>query len=326
MRVTHSLLAAAFLTGCGGPEAEAPETPGTEPAPDASVAQPAKPGAPAHASAAEPAAPAPASAASGPDVDGPDGVRRWGAWDGPKQGAAVTTKRAWVIAPNLQESGSDKLSFGAVFPRVADVEKASANELVLSEKWGKFAVPLALARPAAAPRALKDGRVVRCPFGGNSVIAITDRTSDSTTVCKFRFMDKPRKEEVPIADVMVFDGTLQLGAPVHARFESEPDVWYDGMAVAADGDSVWATLEIKFGNDDPRGSKVAHKFKKSDVRVVDVRKTFNRGDACVAPDFGRIEPCTVKRILDQGLAYEVSVEGGATHEVEIGRIAPKPRK
>ena len=75
----------------------------------------------------------------------------------------------------------------------------------------------------------------------------------------------------------------------------------------------------------PRAGKSAHKVKTSAVRVIDAARGLQRGDACVAPDFGKIEPCTVKRILEGGLAYEVTFEGDRLQEFELGRVAPKPR-
>jgi hypothetical protein len=166
---------------------------------------------------------------------------------------------------------------------------------------------------------------VRCPFGGNSVIARVDATDATTTTCNFRFIDKARKEKVPTAEVMRLDGSLQLGAPVHAQFESQPDVWYEGTALASEGDSAWVTLETQFTEGDPRAGKSAFKLKASGVRVVDASKALKRGDECVAADFGRIEPCRVKRLIDLGLGYEVSFEGDRTQELELGKVAPKPK-
>jgi len=311
-----------LLLGCGpSPEIESPEQP--PPAPPPPPAAPAPPPAPSAAPVAPPKEPK--AKGSEFDNDGADGIRRWGNWDGPKQGTAITTKRAWVIAPNLISASSPKSSFATVFPRVADVVKTDANEVVLAEKWGQFAVPAALARPAEAPKNLKKGMIVRCPFGGNSVVARVDATDATNTTCAFRFVDQARKEKVPTSDVMRLDGTMQMGAPVHARFESSPDEWFEGFLVATEGDAAWVSLETQFAAPDPRANKSAQKVKASDVRVVDASKGLQRGDACVAPDFGKIEPCTIKRVLDIGLGYEVNFEGGRTQELELGRVAPKPK-
>ncbi|HVK63964.1 MAG TPA: hypothetical protein VM694_05805, partial [Polyangium sp.] len=136
--VSPTILASLVLTvaACGGSTAENP--PSADPA-KATSTPPSD--APSAAPTATPTAAPEAKPAAEPekpkglvhDVDGPDGIRRWALWDGPKTAAAITTPKAWVIAPNMGRLGETKESFAAVRLKLVTVAKADANEVVYEE-------------------------------------------------------------------------------------------------------------------------------------------------------------------------------------------------
>jgi hypothetical protein len=300
-----------LLAACGGAQPEA-----ANPAPTASAT--------ASASAA-PEAPA----KTGPDADGPDGVRRWAAWDGPKTGPALTTKRAWVVAPNTASAGSDKLSFASVELRVVDVEKADGNEVVFRDRKQIYAVPAALAWPAEASKRVTKGGVARCAFGGNSVVARIESADAKAATCAFRFMEKSRRERTPLTDLLPLSGKLEPGAPVIVRFESEASARYRGAVMAASGDDVWVKIDAQFGEGDPRASRAVHKLKAASVEVIDVAKPLKVKDGCLAADIAGLVPCKVGKVIDGGLAYVVEFDGGSASgrkEWAFDEVAPLPKK
>lgn len=280
-----------FLAACGGAQPEA-----AHPAPTASAS-----------ASAAPEIPAP----TGPDSDGPDGVRRWAAWDGPKKGPALTTKRAWVIAPNTASAGSDKLSFASVALRVVDVEKADGDEVVFRDRKQTYAVPAALAWPAEATKRIAKGTIARCAFGGHSVVARVEYAGAKAATCAFRFEGRSHRERTPLSDVLPLSGKIEPGAPVIARFESEPSARYRGAVMAARGDDVWVKIDGQFGEGDPRASRAVHRLKATSVEVIDVAKPLKPKDACLAADIAGLVPCEVSKVIDGGLAYVVAFEGGS---------------
>jgi hypothetical protein len=319
------------VSACGGPPPEGPPAAGPpsppEAAPAPAAAAPAKPSAEAKAEAPPAAAPA-SSAKPVNDADGPDGVRRWASWDGPKTGAAITTKKAWVVAPNLGGS-SDKDSFGAVALKLVDVAKADANEVVYESRGKKYATPAALARPPARPGAVKKGGVALCSFGGSSVVGLIEAADAKSVTCAFRFMEKTRKEKLTPEEVLPLDGKPDLGAPALVRFESDPDTWYEAMIVAATGDDVWASVSTQFSEGDPRAGRSVHKVKAAGAKVIDLSKPLKVGDPCLATSIATIEPCKVTKVIDGGVAYAVSFEGGGggfRKEWELGTVAPAPKE
>lgn len=328
-----------LVAACGGSSSEEPPPemasseaaaakppPVTEKAPDTSAA--AKP--PADAKSAPPSDDKAAKpAASAHDADGPDGVRRWASWDGPKEGAAITTKKAWVFAPNLSGSASDKDSFGAIALTLVDVVKSDSNEVVFENRKSKYAVPVSLARAAEAPKGLKKGSIALCSFGGSSVVARIEAVDAKSVTCAFRFMDKTRKEKLAPEEVLPLDGKLGIRAPVLARFDSDPDTWYDGFVVAASGEDVWVNVETQFGADnDPRKGRMVHKLKAANVKLIDMTKPLKVGDACLADHIARIQPCKVAKVVDGGLAYVVSFEGSPARndkEWTLDQVTPAPK-
>lgn len=278
---------------------------------------------------AAPAVPDP-PAKTGPDADAPDGVRRWAAWDGPKTGAAITTKRAWVIAPNTLGSGSDKLSFSSVELRLVDVEKANGDEVVFRDRKQTYAVPAALAWPAEAPKGLAKGAVARCAFGGNSVVArLEAAAADAKSVtCAFRFMEKTRRERMAAADVLPLHGKIEPGAPAIVRFGSDASTRYRGTVMAVSGDDVWVKIDAQFGEGDARASRAVHKVRATSVEVIDLAKPLKAGDACEATDIAGLVPCKVKKVIEGGLAYVVEFEGGSASgrkEWSFDEVAPAKR-
>jgi hypothetical protein len=301
-----------FAAACSAaPEAKDP------PAPSATADAPPPP----------PIEPAPAKVA--PDSDGPDGVRRWASWEGPKTGAAITTKRAWEIAPNTAKPGSDKLSFASVDLRVVDVEKADGNEVVFKDRGQRYAVPAALAWPAEPTKGLAKGAPVRCAFGGSSTVARVDAADARSVTCAFRFMEKTRRERTPAAEVRPLSGRLETGAPALLRFGSDAGTQYRGWIVATSGDDVWVALDTQFSEGDARAGRAVHKVRAAGVEVIDVAKPLKVGDGCLATDITSIVPCKVSKVIEGGLAYVVDFEGGAAgshKEWTFDEVAPVGKK
>jgi hypothetical protein len=334
--LTSSLL---LLTACGGASSEGPppdgslQTAATKPAPEPQKA-------PEKSAAAQPtaeatSAPAPkAEPPAGPahDANGPDGVRRWASWDGPKTGPAITAKRAWVFAPNLSLSGLSDLSFGAIALTLVDVEKADANEVVWVQHGSKYAVPNALARAAETPKGLKKGSAAVCSFGGSSIAGRIESADAKSVTCAFRFINKTRKEKLKPEEVIPIDGKLGMGVPVFARFEANSDEWYTGEVVVVSGEDVWVDIPVQFsGEGDPRKGRSVHKIKAANVKPVDVSKPLKVGDACLATNLVRIDQCKVLKVIDGGLAYDVSFGEGDSGGADRGKewtfdeVAPAPK-
>ncbi len=55
-------------------------------------------------------------------------------------------------------------------------------------------------------------------------------------------------------------------------------------------------------------------------------KPLKVGDACVAQGLGGVQPCKVAAVVDGGLGYTVSFEGGgAPREMGLDEVAPAPK-
>jgi hypothetical protein len=325
------LVAALLLSACGGAPATPPETAAsTKPSAAPSTAPSAAPTA---APTATPEAKPEAKTDAKPqepvhDVDSPDGIRRWALWDGPKTGTAITTKKAWVIAPNMGMMGSNKDSFAAVRLKLVTVAKADANEVLFEDRGNKYAVPAALARAAEAPKGLKKGAYVVCNFGASYALARVDAVDAKSVTCVIRFMDKTRKEKVAPDEVLAIGGPIGLSSPALIRFEGSDGDQYDGVVLATSGDDAWVHVETQFGNNDKRAGRYVHKVKTKDVMPIDVSKPLAKGAPCLATNHARIEPCTVKEVIEGGLAYVVSFgegDSGIKKEWEIGTVAPAPK-
>jgi hypothetical protein len=330
-----------LLTACGGPGAEGAGSNSAAAAEAAKTAAPASlekapatadtgAGAQTPADAKGGAAGADKPDASGKlviDSDGADGVRRMASWDGAKEGAAITTKKAWAFAPNLGSAGSNKLSFGTMALTLVDVVKADAKELSFALEGNKYAVPAVLARAAEASKGLKKGAAARCSFGGSSSLGRIEAASASSVTCAFRFMDKTRKEKLAPEAVLVLDGTLALGAPALVRFEMS-ESRYTGMVLAVSGEDAWVSVDTMFSTGDPRAGRSVHKVKTANVTAIDASKPLKVGDPCLAAQFGDVEPCKITKVIDGGVAYELKFDGdnggSSKKEWEMGQIAPAP--
>jgi hypothetical protein len=335
LRPSRLLVAALLVSACGGAPATPPENAAsTEPSAAPSTKPSAAPSTePSAAPTATPEAKPEAKADAKPqglvhDVDSPDGIRRWALWDGPKTGKAITTKKAWVIAPNMGSMSSNKDSFGSVRLKLVTVAKADANEVIYEDRGNKYAVPAALARPAEAPKGLKKGAFVVCNFGASYALARVDAVDAKSVTCLVRFMEKTRKEKVAPDEVLALEGPLGLSSPALIRFEGSDEDQYDGVVIATSGEDAWVHVETQFGDNDKRGGRFVHKVKTKDVTPIDVSKPLAKGAPCLATNHARIEPCTVKEVIDSGLAYVVSFgegDSGIKKEWEIGTVAPTPK-
>ncbi len=60
---------------------------------------------------------------------------------------------------------------------------------------------------------------------------------------------------------------------------------------------------------------------------IDMAKPLKVGDPCLATSIAKVEPCKVTKVIDGGLAYEVSFEGGGGMKEEWGmdEVAPAPK-
>jgi hypothetical protein len=330
-----------IATACGGSSAEGPPpddpTQGggaTKPAitPEATPDVKAGTATPPDTKSASPAPATDKTAAGKPahDADGADGVRRWASWDGPKKGTAITTKKAWVFAPNLSAAGSEKESFGAVALTLVTVTKADADEVMFEHRGKKYAVPAALARPAEARAGVKKGSAARCSFGGSSIVGRIEAADAKGVTCAFRFMDKTKTEKLTPEEVFALDGKVDMGASALVRFESDPDAWYEGLVVAASGEDAWVSVSTQFSmQGDPRADRSVHKVKAANVMPIDMSRPLKVGDACLATSIARISPCKVTKVIDGGLAYEVSFADGGSgikKEWALGEVAPAPKE
>jgi hypothetical protein len=322
------------VAACGGSSGENP--PPADPAKLASAAPSATPSAaPTAAPSAAPETQPAASAGSGKlvhDADGPDGVRRWALWDGPKTGPAITTEQAWTVVPRMTSETGTKLSFGSVHLELVNVVKADANEVVytsLYDKDEKYAVPAALARPAVEPKGLKKGSFALFMAATSSAIGRVETLDESTVTFASRFMDETHKSDADLNAVLAFEGPFGLGSPVMVRFDGSDEL-YAGWIVATTGEQVWVYINSSFvgsGNGEREGRHV-HKVKKANVTPIDVSKPLAVGAPCVAPRFVTLEPCTVKKVIDGGIAYVVTYKerGGKDEESLVGTVAPAPQE
>lgn len=336
--VSPAILAtlALAVAACGGPAAENP--PPADPANATSTTPTAAPSAAPTATTtappeAKPAAPAEPEKPKGlvHDADGPDGIRRWALWDGPKTGAAITTPKAWVVAPNLSRAGDTKDSFGAVRIKLVTVVKADANEVVFEDRGNKFASPAALARPAEAPKGLKKGAFAICEFGGSHAIGRIEAVDAKSATCAFRFMGKTRKEKLAPEAVLAFEGPLGMGSLATVRFEGGPDTdtSYPAQVIATNGGDAWVVVDTQFGNGyGEREGRFVHKVKASNVTPIDVSKPLAVGAPCLTEEVTRNGICTVKQVIDGGLAYIVTFKEGKSlrDEWEVGAVAPLPKE
>ncbi|MDI1476952.1 hypothetical protein [Polyangium sp. y55x31] len=340
--VSPTFVATLALTvaACGGPAAENP--PPADPANATSTTPTAAPSAaptatPTAAPEAKPeaksAAPAEPAKPKGlvHDVDGPDGIRRWALWDGPKTGAAITTPKAWVVAPNMGSMNDPKDSFAAVRLKLVTVLKADANEVVYEERGNKYAVPAALARPAVAPKGLKKGAYAICNFGQSHWVGRIEAVDAKSATCALWFMKKLRKEKLPLEEVLAFEGPLGMGSYAMVHFEGGPDTesWYPAQVFAVSGEDVWVEIDTQFGNGyGEREGRRVHKVKTSNARPIDVSKPLAVGAPCLTEDNPRLGDCKVKKVIEGGLAYELTFKDGQPfkEEWDIGTVAPLPKE
>ncbi|TKD13285.1 hypothetical protein [Polyangium fumosum] len=323
------------VAACGGSAAENP--PPADPAMATSTTPSAAPSA---APTATPTAAPEAKPAAEPekpkglvhDADGPDGVRRWALWDGPKTGAAITTPKAWVVAPNMGSLKETKDSFGAVRIKLVTVAKADANEVVYEERGNKYAVPAALARPAAPPKGLKKGAFAICNFGQSHWVGRIEAVDAKSATCALRFMKKLRKEKLPLEEVLAFEAPLGMGSYAMVRFEGGPDTdtSYAAQVFLVSGEDAWVTVETQFGNGyGAREGRRVHKVRASNLTPIDVSKPLAVGAPCLTEDVVRFGACTVKKVFDGGLAYVLAFkdnESPIQEEWDLGTVAPLPKE
>ncbi|HVK64814.1 MAG TPA: hypothetical protein VM694_10080, partial [Polyangium sp.] len=247
--------------------------------------------------------------------------------------AAITTPKAWVIAPNMGRLGETKESFAAVRLKLVTVAKADANEVVYEERGNKYAVPAALARPAAPPKGLEKGAFAICNFGGSHTIGRIEAVDAKSATCALRFMEKLRKEKLPLEEVLAFEAPLGMGSYAMVRFEdggSDTDTSYAAQIFAVSGEDAWVTVETQFGNGyGAREGRRVHKVKMSNLTPIDVSKPLAVGAPCLTEDVARFGACTVKKVFDGGLAYALSFkdnESPVKTEWDLGTVAPLPKE
>ena len=262
------------------------------------------------------------------DIDGPDGVRRMAKWDGPEDGEVITAKKAWVVAPNMQVAGSNKLSFETPTLMLADVIKADAKEVVFEVNKNRYAVPAALARTGST-KGLKKGMAARCSFGGSSVVGRLDAVDQKSATCAVRFLEKTEKVKLTAEEILPVAGdTLGFGAPIVALSEGASATPHDGWVVAESATDVWVTVERQFPDEARRVNGVVYKLPKSAVRPIDAAKTLKVGDACLARQVASMAPCKVTKVIDGGVAYVVSFDdnfGSPWKEWTMDLVAPGPK-
>ena len=308
-----SVGACVLVTACGGAQPEAAPPSASTAAPVAST--------PPVTTAAAAEVPAPvATTVTAPVVNANDsdegGVRRWKSWDGPTSGAKITSKRAWVFAPNMHSSGETRASFAAVVLTNVEVVRADDKEVVAKEQGGEYAVPNALARPADG-KGVKKGSYALCAFGGSNVVGRIDAVDAKGATCTLRFMDSVRKEKLRADEALPLAGNPG-GSPIAVMLDNE---MYLGTLIASDATNAWVTVDTQFSSG-PRANKVTHKVAKSDVTFLDPSRELKAGAAVLAPNFGALGPGSVTKVVDGGLAYEVKLEGGSTKIFDVTKVVP----
>ena len=258
-----------------------------------------------------------------PDADGADGVPRWATWDGPATGQPVTTKKAWVAAPNMVLSlqSPEKNSFASVATRLVNVISSSEHELVYEERGVKYAVPAALARAATAAKGLRKGAPILCSFAGAAAVGRVDTVDASSVTCALRFMKKTRKEKLPLDEVIAIDGNLGLGMPVVVTLDAAAgEIQRPAEFLMASGDDAWIAIA--------KEASPVRKVKAATVTSLDVQKPLAVGAACIASDMLAMKPCKVTQVLD-GVAYVVAFTGDSrldpSYESALSEVAPAPR-
>ncbi len=319
-----------LFAACGGSgEADPNVGPPVTPPQTTAVATAAPSGVPStQPTATATAAPGPEAPRVVHDVDGPDGVRRMAKWDGPQDGEVITAKKAWVVAPNMQVTGSNKLSFETPALMLADVIKADAKEVVFELNKNRYAVPAALAR-AGSTKGLKKGMAARCSFGGSSLVGRLDAVDATSATCVVRFLEKTEKVKLTAEEILPVTGDkLGLGAPVVALSEGASPTPHDGWVVAESATDVWVTVERQFPDDARRVNGVVYKLQKSAVQLIDAAKALKVGDACLARQIASMAPCKVTKVIDGGVAYTVSFDdnsGSPWKEWTMDLVAPGPK-
>jgi hypothetical protein len=286
-----SLFLALGVCACGGSD-----KPKTQPPSPATAA----PGAAAPGTAAPGPSAAPATAATAAPAPAPDAPPFNG--EDPRATVTITGPKAWVLSP---EQGGIVL---------ADFVRMEGTRVVFKNFIGdaELTVPSAFAfQPPAAPK-LQKGDVVLTMVAGPAVCGRVRSVKGEEVEVAFEWSGEVDTRTEPPNEVLRLEGALQFGAPV--LYEEEPGGgWLEGQLVYQGGKIAWLSADVKVSI--------------QQVRPIDVTRKYEPGDAVLArsPGMFSFVPGKVKKVLDDGVRYEVAHEDGDTFIAPICMITTPPK-
>ena len=169
---------------------------------------------------------------------------------------------------------------------------------------GEFKVPQAFTfAPPAGQKLSKGATVLYTVVTSGECGRVVDLHGDTAKV-SFVWASKVDARDVSTSELLVLDGSLAYGAPILYR-EDEDQTWVDTQLAYQDGKTAWLS----------NGEKTALK----NVRAMDVTKSRKAGEAVLARESTMMgmAPATIKKVLDDGLRYEVEFEGKKKGTAEI---------
>lgn len=279
------------------------------PAPTRSAAPPKPTQAPprpsASATGSASASAAPTTSVAIPERTGP---LRWADFGGPFPRPTVTRgDKAWCAVP---------ISGGWETLKLTVLEVADADETHVRAKVGdsEYFVPAAFVARSEAARGLAKGSPVIASAEGTRVFGrvVTADTNKSTV--RYRFAGTDAEKELDNTLLILLDGTLRYGGLVafDGRREGEKTArWRLGTFVSAQEERTWLL--------DTSGKPL--RLPSAQVRAIPTAMA-RVGDRVVVARQGDFVPATVKRVVEDGLQYEVAIEDGSEFVVSFEAVAP----
>lgn len=308
MSRSHLFVLPAFVTllaACGGPSGGEVKSPTPEGSGTAAVNSPAPTST---ASAAPEGTSAPQTKAPASDKDGPyDGAN-------PGKAVALTGEEAWTLGP--YPNYSDQL---ASYKFVRSEGTRNVFHQFASED--EFSMPAAFTFKPKAQKVKKGDKVFATIVTSGVCSRVTAVKDDKASIA-FYWGDKlSTRDEVSVENLLVLDGTLAFGAPV---------IWEEGE------DAESRTTEhghLVYKDDKDAYLTFNKKVPAKDVRPVNVNNGFKAGEKVLASPFdvsSALQPGTVVKMLDDGLAYEVKLDDDPKVISKVSYCdmipAPKPAK
>jgi hypothetical protein len=281
-------------------------------APEASPPRPhvGEPTASARAHAASASAPAPSGApSSAPDpapAPGAKGLPGWEDFPGPTVELPLAAGPHWCIVPVSGE-------WNVLMLLQLEYVRRAGPAYVFKRFDDEVAVPGALVRAGEPITALKPGAPVLAHIYDSLDAQYARVISVGETVkVRTQIVNDVEEHDVAPSRILPLSGQLALGEPVGYRSHAEGD-WLHGQLVYA-GKAYVLLLT---------GAGTHEQVAPSDVRPIDTRKRFKKGDAVRAEWSGWLKPATVVEVLHDGLLYKVRLDDGGREELDtFEEVAP----